>query len=67
VTARRCTIHGHHHNTWPLRTVVQDGTGELAHWSECPTGRYRFFHIELTGHTARFDRPRHGWTARHGG
>jgi hypothetical protein len=60
-----CPIRGHYHMLKYVYSVEQDQTGEIARMLECPTGRYRFFHLEAVykrdGTMARYVRPRFGW------
>lgn len=62
--APTCPIRGHAHQLVEVGTHVQDGTGSTATTWECPTGRYRWFHIHNLGfkpYAMRMDRPRSGW------
>ncbi|HEV2174243.1 MAG TPA: hypothetical protein VGR71_11785 [Nitrospira sp.] len=60
-----CPIRGHYHMLEYRYSIEQDGTGDIARILECPTGRYRFLHIERVfkryGKMTRYDRPRWGW------
>ena len=47
--APQCPIKGHDHRLTFVREHTQDGTGKKATMWECPSGRYRWFHIHDLG------------------
>jgi hypothetical protein len=63
-----CQVQGHEHLLTLVSTHTQHASGATARMLECPTGRYRFFHIDgyhgvtypLSG-MPRYNRPRWGW------
>lgn len=59
----QCPVAGHQHELVHVRDHTQAGTGQRATTWECPTGRYRWFHIHRLGFNPRLrqDRPRNGW------
>ncbi len=61
-----CPIRGHDHELIVVTEHTQYLTGDRATTWECPSGRYRWFHIHKMGFTPanRQTRPRWGWPKR---